>query len=166
MFLKPSPNILKNNDLLPMRYNLSSYIFPWHNKRLNFHLLSITLIMNSSAFQWLHTLVISFFLTSFCLKSFLSSATQISYADDHCNSTVHESNLNKFEPSMSSFAVLHTGHYTGGNEIQSHNPSETSHSLTLRTLNVYRTDKNGEFAIEGSLLLRSRNSYYCEGDVT
>ncbi|KAK9212266.1 hypothetical protein WN943_001648 [Citrus x changshan-huyou] len=90
----------------------------------------------------------------------------ISYADDHCNSTVHESNLNKFEPSISSFAVLHTGHYTGGNEIQSHNPSETSHSLTLRTLNVYRTDKNGEFAIEGSLLLRSRNSYYCEGDVT
>ncbi|KAK9209224.1 hypothetical protein WN944_001588 [Citrus x changshan-huyou] len=88
----------------------------------------------------------------------------ISYAD-HCNSTVHESNLNKFEPSMSSFAVLHTGHYTGGNEIQSHNPSETSHSLTLRTLNVYRTDKSGEFAIEGSLLLRSRNFYYCEGDV-
>ncbi|KAK9209228.1 hypothetical protein WN944_001592 [Citrus x changshan-huyou] len=117
--------------------------------------------MNSSAFQWLRTLLISFFLTAFCLNSFLSSATQISYSD-HCNSIVPESTLNKFEPALSSFPRLHTGHYTGGDEILSQN----AYSLTFCTPNVYKTEKDGVFGIEGTLLLRSRNTYSYDGGVT
>lgn len=136
-------------------------MFSWHNRRLNTHLFSTTMIMNSSAFQWLRTLLISFFLTAFCLNSFLSSATQISYSD-HCNSIVPESTLNKFEPALSSFPRLHTGYYTGGDEILSQN----AYSLTFRTPNVYKTEKDGVFGIEGTLLLRSRNTYSYDGGVT
>lgn len=128
---------------------------------MNIHLRSMTMITNSSAFQWLHTLLISFFLTAFCLNSFLSSATQISYSD-HCNSIVPESTLNKFEPALSSFPQLHTGYCTVGAEILSQN----SYSFTFRTPNVYKSEKDGVFGIEGTLLLRRQNTYSYDGGVT
>ncbi|KAK2639039.1 hypothetical protein Ddye_026834 [Dipteronia dyeriana] len=125
--------------------------------------------MNSSTFPfpWLHAFMFSFLLTALSSGSFLSSATpQLSYAD-HCNSLLPEATLNKYEPAFLSFVQLQTGYYIGQKKTLSQASSESSNSLTFRIQNVYRTDRDGVFGIEGYLVLRSReNMFYDVGNVS
>ncbi|KAL5804515.1 hypothetical protein ACOSQ3_031315 [Xanthoceras sorbifolium] len=124
--------------------------------------------MNSSLFpfSWLHAFIFSFVLTALSLKSLLSSATpQVSYAY-YCNSVLPEASLNKFQPAFFTFVQLHSGYYTGQNKTLSQTSSENSNSLTFRIRNVYTTDRDGVFGIEGYLVLQSRSTFYYVGNVS
>ncbi|TXG66975.1 hypothetical protein EZV62_008250 [Acer yangbiense] len=56
-----------------------------------------------------------------------------------------------------SFVQLHTGYYTGQKKTPSQASPESSNSLSFRIRNVYKTDWDGVFGIEGYLVLRSRS---------
>ncbi|TXG66925.1 hypothetical protein EZV62_008200 [Acer yangbiense] len=109
----------------------------------------------------------SFLLTALSSKPFLSSATpQVSYAD-HCNSSLPEATIYNFQPAFSSFVELHTGYYTGQKKTVSQSSCDSSKSLSFRIRNVYKTDRDGVFGIEGHLVLRSRESkFYYVGNVS
>ncbi|KAK0599799.1 hypothetical protein LWI29_008769 [Acer saccharum] len=125
--------------------------------------------MNSSTFPfpWLHAFMFSFLLTALSSNPFLSSATpQVSYAD-HCNSLLPEATIYNFQPAFSSFVQLHTGYYTGQMKTLSQSSSDSSNSLSFRIRNVYKTDRDGVFGIEGHLVLRSSESkFYYVGNVS
>ena len=88
-----------------------------------------------------------------------SSPSQISY-HDHCSSIVPESphTPSRFPDLL--FGGKENGYCLGGDRILSQEYSSDYKRLALQTRNIYRTEAEGVFMVEGSMNLQSSNKYY------